>query len=67
MSDNSIGIMLTVCSHYPEIYNKVSNLLYKNFQLRGAEQCLLCSYVVIMMSKNYPELFEEVTHEESTT
>lgn len=58
-NDDYIGILLTVCSGYPTIYNKVSNLLYKNFQLGGAELNLLITYMVIMMIKNYPELLQE--------
>lgn len=45
-SDNSIGYLLSVCSKYPEIYNEVSNHLYNEFGLSGAELVLLVTYYV---------------------
>ena len=48
--------LLTHCSKIPETYNKISNLLYKNFQIQSAELTLLCTYIVDVYNK-------EVEHE----
>ena len=46
-SDDNIRFLLEYCSRpgVPEIYNKVSDLLYKNFNMRGAELCMLCTFI----------------------
>lgn len=46
-SDDHISFLLKYCSRpgVPEIYNKVSNLLYKNFNMGGAELCMLCTFI----------------------
>ena len=60
MQISDIGSLLSKCSEYPVLYNKVSVLLYKNFNLRGAELTLICTYIVIMIIKNYQEFVQEV-------
>lgn len=50
--DNNIKFLLTYCSKYPELYNKVSNLLYVQFGIRSAEICLLCTFIAREINKN---------------
>lgn len=63
MTKAHMGMILKVCSGYPTIYNIVSRLLYKKFKLTGAELTLLCTYVVIMVIKDFPELAKEVAND----
>ena len=48
----SIGDLLEYCSGMPELYNKVSNLLYKDFNIQSAEISLLCTYICNEVMKN---------------
>lgn len=49
--DEETGNLLKICSNYPELYNRVSNRLYKEFGLIGAELSLVCTWSVIMETK----------------
>lgn len=44
--DSNITFLLKYCSRDPELYNQVSNHLYKRFGLRSAEVSLLVTYYV---------------------
>lgn len=48
---------VTEVQKYPELYNSVSNYLYKTFEISSTELSLICSYVVnryikLILSKN---------------
>ena len=55
-SDDKIGLLLTYCGKCPELYNRVSNLLYKDFQIQSAEVSLLVTYICDQIMKNNEEL-----------
>lgn len=57
--DNMINV-LDIMSHYPELYNKVSNHIYKNFQMASAEVNLFTSYIVLMTIKNDSEFVKKM-------
>lgn len=47
-----IDMLLAYCSECPELYNDVSNILFKLFKANvGAEVNLLCTYVVSKILK----------------
>lgn len=48
-------LLLQTCKDYPEIYNKIGNLLFHNFEIQGAEVCLLCTYCVIAYEREVKE------------
>ena len=47
-SDDAIGYLLKYCSRQglPELYNKVSNMVYKQFNIHSAEIALICTWVI---------------------
>lgn len=45
MSKTNIKFLLDECSKDPELYNKVANKLYVQFNIRSAEITLLCTYI----------------------
>ena len=45
--DEKMAILVTTCGQCPEIYNRISNDLYKTFGIQGAEICLIAAYYVI--------------------
>lgn len=45
----NIDYLLEFCSDYPEEYNKISNELYIQFNIRSAELSLLCTYISVKM------------------
>lgn len=53
-TDEHIQFLLSYCSKpgVPEIYNKVANLLYKNFTMGGAELTMLCTFIAAEMIKD---------------
>lgn len=46
MENSNISFLLNYASKCPELYNEVSNHLYKRFGLQGAELTLLVTYYV---------------------
>ena len=52
-------------SHYPELYNKVSNFIYKNFQMASAEVNLFTSYIVLMTIKNDSEFVKKMLEDDN--
>jgi hypothetical protein len=46
MRDTNMGYLLKYCSEIPELYNKVSNKLWIEFDIHSAEITLLCTYIV---------------------
>ena len=46
IKNNTIVLLLNYCKDYPELYNKVANMLYENFQIRSAEVTLVVTYMV---------------------
>lgn len=59
-NDENMKMVLNVMSHYPELYNKVANCIYKNFQFASAEVTLFTSYIVLMTIKNDSEFVEKM-------
>lgn len=55
MIDNYTGFLLKYCSAYPELYNKVSNMLYKNFHIQSAEFSLICTFIAKEICKSEEE------------
>ena len=49
--EEKMELLLQTCKDYPEIYNKIGNLLFHNFEIQEAEICLLCTYCVIAYEK----------------
>lgn len=47
MDKKDIRFLLEFCNDYPEVYNKIAEQLYLEFNLKGAELVLLISYYVI--------------------
>lgn len=47
--DENMEMLLRECSKHPELYNKVSNLLYKDLGLQSAELTLTCTYAAIKL------------------
>ena len=45
------GEVLIECGQYPELYNKVSNWLYKKFDLHSAELSLIITYYLIQQKE----------------
>ena len=45
IDDKTAGILLKYCSKCPEYYNKVSNMIYKKFDIHSAELSLLITYI----------------------
>lgn len=43
---SNIKYLLDYCQDKPELYNRVSNLLYVNFGIQSAELSLLCTFIV---------------------
>lgn len=43
--------LIPVCNEDPALYNKISNILYKDFNIKGAATCLLITYFVILFKK----------------
>ena len=41
-----MGKLLKYCSENPELYNKVSNYVYQEFNIQSAEITLLITYVI---------------------
>ena len=52
LNHQPIEDLLEYCSSVPKLYNKVSNLLYKEFHLQSAEISLLCTYICNEVMKN---------------
>lgn len=42
----NIHFLLDECSKYPDLYNKVANELYVEFNIRSAEIVLLVTYMI---------------------
>lgn len=42
---NNIEFLQYQCKDVPELYNKVSNLLWCTFGMKSAEISLLCTYI----------------------
>ncbi len=47
--DENMEMLLRKCSKHPELYNKVSNILYKDLGLQSAEVTLTCAYTVLKL------------------
>lgn len=45
--DKKMELLLKECSEHPAVYNKVSNILYKDLGLQSAEISLTCTYAVL--------------------
>ena len=60
ISDDNMIMVLDIMSNYPELYNKVSNRIYKNFQMASAEINLFTSYIVLMTIKNDSEFVKKM-------
>lgn len=55
MNDVKIEFLMMEVAKYPALYNKVCNKLYKDFDIRGAEICLLITYIVHELGKEVNE------------
>lgn len=47
MDDDKLTILLQDCSQRPELYNRISNILYENFGNLGSVPALLVTWVVM--------------------
>ena len=43
--------LIQTCNKEPALYNKISNILYKDFNIKGATTSLLVTYFVILYKK----------------
>ena len=43
--------LIQICNEEPALYNKISNILYKDFNIKGATTALLVTYFVIIFKK----------------
>lgn len=46
MDDEKLTMLLQHCSKYPELFNKVSNVVYKDFGNLGSVPSLLITWIV---------------------
>ena len=46
MKDTNISYLLKYCADMPELYNKVANKLWAEFNIQSAEVTLLCTYMI---------------------
>ena len=51
LTDDHITFLLSYCSNVPELYNKISNMLYKNFSAAPASLALVCTFITNEISK----------------
>ena len=56
MEKDQMGELLDYCSKIPEVYNKVSIKLYRDFGICSAEVTLICTYI-------FNELNKEADHD----
>lgn len=49
MPDKDITYLLQYVAEYPDIYTEVTRLLYKEFNIRGAETALLCTFIHVKL------------------
>ena len=61
--DDTIKFLLNYVSNYPEVYNKVANILYTQFGIRGAEICLLCTFIAVKFIEERKKENEETGKE----
>ena len=54
INNDHTKFLLKYCSAEPKIYNKVSNLLYKNFKIQSAEVSLVCTFIACEILKMNP-------------
>ncbi len=47
MDDDKLTMLLQDCSQRPELFNRISNILYENFGNLGSIPALLVTWVVI--------------------
>ena len=47
LTDEEVGKLLKECSEYPDIYNRTSNRIYKEFGLQSAVLQLICTWCII--------------------
>lgn len=55
MDDEMITKLLIHCSHYPALYNKISNILYEDFGQIGSVPALLIVWVMTQHAYFYDE------------
>ena len=55
INNDHTKFLLKYCSAEPEIYNKVSILLYKNFKIQSAEVSLVCTFIACEILKSSQE------------
>lgn len=48
---DNIEYLLKYCAGVPDLYNEVSRILWAEFNIRGAELALLCTYVTDKIRK----------------
>ena len=51
VKDEYTKFLLKYCSAEPELYNKVSNLLYKHLKIQSAEVSLVCTFIACEILK----------------
>lgn len=51
VKETNIEYLLKYCSGVPDLYNEVSRILWAEFNIRGAEVALLCTFVADKIRK----------------
>lgn len=68
MDDEKLTMLLQHCSHYPALFNKISNILYNDFGQIGSVPALLVVWIETQHTFFYDEgelkMFERHVQEE---
>lgn len=56
MNDEKLTMLLQDCSQRPEVFNRISNILYENFGSVGSVAALIVTWVVIKYYDEKPEV-----------
>ena len=59
MEDEKLTMLLQDCSKRPELFNRISNILYENFGNLGSVPALLVTWVVIKYYDEKQEVDDE--------
>ena len=57
-NETNIEYLLKYCARVPDLYNEVSRILWAEFNIRGAETALLCTFIADKIRIKYKEEME---------
>lgn len=57
-NETNIEYLLKYCAGVPDLYNEVSRILWAEFNIRGAETALLCTFIADKIRIKYKEEME---------